>query len=34
MYGIEPGHQHYASSVDLLGREGKLNDAVSIIEKI
>ena len=33
-YGIEPGHQHYASMVDLLGRAGKVQDAVSIIEKM
>ncbi|XAR69448.1 hypothetical protein NMG60_11001028 [Bertholletia excelsa] len=30
-YGIEPGDQHYASMVDLLGRSGKLQEAVSII---
>ncbi|EXB53136.1 hypothetical protein L484_006956 [Morus notabilis] len=33
-YGIEPGHQHYASLIDLLGRAGKLQDAVSIIENM
>ncbi|KAL5573008.1 hypothetical protein UlMin_022605 [Ulmus minor] len=33
-YGIEPGAQHYASMVDLLGRAGKLQDAVSVIEKM
>ncbi|KAK9289437.1 hypothetical protein L1049_007592 [Liquidambar formosana] len=31
-YGIEPGAQHYASLVDLLGRAGKLQDAMSIIK--
>ncbi|KAK2995776.1 hypothetical protein RJ640_010752 [Escallonia rubra] len=31
-YGIEAGHQHYASMVDLLGRAGKLQEAVSIIK--
>ncbi|XP_061989017.1 putative pentatricopeptide repeat-containing protein At5g52630 [Rosa rugosa] len=31
-YGIEPGEMHYASLVDLLGRAGKLQDAVKIIE--
>ncbi|PSS15659.1 Pentatricopeptide repeat-containing protein [Actinidia chinensis var. chinensis] len=33
-YGLEPGDQHYASMVDLLGRAGKLQDAVSIIDKM
>ncbi|KAF3442570.1 hypothetical protein FNV43_RR16486 [Rhamnella rubrinervis] len=33
-HGIEPGAQHYASLVDLLGRAGKLQDAVSIIEQM
>lgn len=33
-YGIEPGDQHYASMVDLLGRAGKLQDAVSITEEM
>ncbi|KAK6945317.1 Pentatricopeptide repeat [Dillenia turbinata] len=33
-YGIEPGPQHYASHVDLLGRAGKLQDAVSLIEEM
>ncbi|KAJ9695770.1 hypothetical protein PVL29_010977 [Vitis rotundifolia] len=33
-YGIEPGAQHYASMVDLLGRAGKLKDAVSIIKEM
>ncbi|KAL5744033.1 hypothetical protein ACOSQ2_027149 [Xanthoceras sorbifolium] len=33
-YGIEPGAQHYASLVDLLGRAGKLQEAVSIIEEM
>ncbi|KAF7152519.1 hypothetical protein RHSIM_Rhsim01G0163100 [Rhododendron simsii] len=31
VYGIEPGDQHYASMVDLLGRAGRLQDAVSFI---
>lgn len=31
-HGIEPGDQHYASMVDLLGRAGKLKEALSIIE--
>jgi pentatricopeptide repeat protein len=33
-YGIEPGDQHYTSMVDLLGRAGKLQDAVSIIKEM
>ncbi|TXG70453.1 hypothetical protein EZV62_005388 [Acer yangbiense] len=33
-YGIEPGPQHYSSLVDLLGRAGKLQEAVSIIEEM
>ncbi|XP_020242758.1 LOW QUALITY PROTEIN: putative pentatricopeptide repeat-containing protein At5g52630 [Asparagus officinalis] len=31
-HGIEPGHQHYATIVDLLSRAGKLKEAVEIIE--
>ncbi|KAF4386262.1 hypothetical protein G4B88_003479 [Cannabis sativa] len=31
-YGIEPGAQHYASMVDLLGRAGKLEEAVSMVK--
>ncbi|XP_058207698.1 putative pentatricopeptide repeat-containing protein At5g52630 [Rhododendron vialii] len=34
VYGIEPGDQHYASMVDLLGRAGRLQDAVSIINEM
>ncbi|KAF8398404.1 hypothetical protein HHK36_017331 [Tetracentron sinense] len=33
-HGIEPGDQHYASMVDLLGRAGKLQEAVSIIKEM
>lgn len=33
-YGIEPGAQHYASMVDLLGRAGNLQDAASIIDEM
>lgn len=33
-YGIEPGDQHYASVVDLLGRAGKLHEAVTIIREM
>ncbi|KAI9380238.1 hypothetical protein POPTR_016G053500v4 [Populus trichocarpa] len=31
-YEIEPGTQHYASMVDLLGRAGKLQEALSVIK--
>ncbi|TYH56695.1 hypothetical protein ES332_D08G038300v1 [Gossypium tomentosum] len=33
-YGIEPGDQHYASLVDLFGRAGKLQEALSIIREM
>ncbi|CAK7342518.1 unnamed protein product [Dovyalis caffra] len=33
-YGIEPGTQHYASMVDLLGRAGKLPEALLVIEEM
>lgn len=33
-YGIEPGDQHFASMVDLLGRAGKLQDAAKVIEEM
>ncbi|CAJ2671353.1 unnamed protein product [Trifolium pratense] len=33
-YGIEPGTQHYSTLVDLLGRAGKLNEAVKVIEEM
>ncbi|KAF6148452.1 hypothetical protein GIB67_038807 [Kingdonia uniflora] len=32
--GIEPGHQHYACLVDLLGRAGKLQEALSIVKEM
>ncbi|CAN4128101.1 unnamed protein product [Withania somnifera] len=31
-HGVEPGDQHYASLVDCLGRAGKLQEAVEVIE--
>ncbi|KAJ6778701.1 hypothetical protein OIU74_002484 [Salix koriyanagi] len=31
-YEIEPGTQHYASMVDILGRAGKLQEALSVIK--
>ncbi|XP_038701481.1 putative pentatricopeptide repeat-containing protein At5g52630 [Tripterygium wilfordii] len=33
-YRIEPGEQHYASMVDLLGRAGKLQDALTVIKEM
>ncbi|CAI0438210.1 unnamed protein product [Linum tenue] len=33
-YGIEPGAQHYSSMVDLLSRAGKLQEALSIINRM
>ncbi|KAG9155893.1 hypothetical protein Leryth_004145 [Lithospermum erythrorhizon] len=33
-YGIEPGDQHYASMVDLLGRAGKLQEALEVINEM
>ncbi|KAL5731019.1 hypothetical protein ACHQM5_003784 [Ranunculus cassubicifolius] len=33
-YGIVPGCDHYACVVDLLGRAGKLTEALSLLEKI
>nr|XP_043635733.1 putative pentatricopeptide repeat-containing protein At5g52630 [Erigeron canadensis] len=33
-YGIEPGDQHYASMVDILGRANKLQEAFSIIKEM
>ncbi|KAH6793883.1 mitochondrial RNAediting factor 1 [Perilla frutescens var. hirtella] len=33
-YGIEAGSQHYASMVDLLGRAGKLQEAMKLIEEM
>ncbi|KAE8683601.1 putative pentatricopeptide repeat-containing protein [Hibiscus syriacus] len=33
-YGIEPVDQHYASLVDLFGRSGKLQEALSIIREM
>ncbi|KAK7285568.1 hypothetical protein RJT34_20344 [Clitoria ternatea] len=33
-YGIEAGSQHYATMVDLLGRAGKLDDAVRVVTEM
>ncbi|XP_031126396.1 putative pentatricopeptide repeat-containing protein At5g52630 [Ipomoea triloba] len=33
-YGIEPGDQHYASFVDCLGRAGKLQEALKVVEEM
>ncbi|XP_010279098.1 PREDICTED: pentatricopeptide repeat-containing protein At2g03880, mitochondrial [Nelumbo nucifera] len=34
IYGIEPGREHYGCIVDLLGRAGKLDEAVKFIHKM
>ncbi|KAM7272039.1 hypothetical protein ACFE04_031253 [Oxalis oulophora] len=34
VYGIEPQHEHYGCLVDLYGRAGKLDDALSVINKM
>ncbi|PKA54556.1 Putative pentatricopeptide repeat-containing protein [Apostasia shenzhenica] len=31
-YGVDPGSEHYAAMVDILGRAGKLREAVAFIE--
>ncbi|XP_027350780.1 pentatricopeptide repeat-containing protein At1g56690, mitochondrial-like [Abrus precatorius] len=33
-YQVEPGVEHYACMVDLLGRAGQVNDAMKIVEKM
>ncbi|KAK4267953.1 hypothetical protein QN277_024671 [Acacia crassicarpa] len=33
-YQVEPGIEHYACMVDLLGRAGKVNDAMKLIESM
>lgn len=33
-YQVEPGIEHYACMVDLLGRAGQVNDAMEIVEKM
>ncbi|XP_065852007.1 pentatricopeptide repeat-containing protein At1g56690, mitochondrial-like [Euphorbia lathyris] len=33
-YGVTPGMAHYACTVDLLGRAGRLDEAMSLIEKM
>ncbi|GAV81814.1 PPR domain-containing protein/PPR_2 domain-containing protein/DYW_deaminase domain-containing protein [Cephalotus follicularis] len=34
LYGIEPGREHYGCMVDLLGRAGKLDEAVRLIHEM
>ncbi|QHN83430.1 hypothetical protein HN51_059912 [Arachis hypogaea] len=33
-YGIEPGAQHYSTLVDMLGRAGKLQEAVQVVQEM
>ncbi|GAA0149495.1 hypothetical protein LIER_08649 [Lithospermum erythrorhizon] len=34
LYGIDPGREHYGCMVDLLGRAGRLDDAVRLINEM
>ncbi|XP_062081713.1 pentatricopeptide repeat-containing protein At1g06140, mitochondrial-like [Humulus lupulus] len=34
IYGVNPGHEHYACMVDLLGRAGRLDEAKRFIESM
>ncbi|KAK7405356.1 hypothetical protein VNO78_06605 [Psophocarpus tetragonolobus] len=34
MFGIKPTQEHYACMIDLLGRSGKLNEAVELVNSI
>ncbi|KAL2254043.1 UNVERIFIED_CONTAM: Pentatricopeptide repeat-containing protein, mitochondrial [Sesamum indicum] len=34
LYGIDPGREHYGCMVDLLGRAGKLEEAMKLIHKM
>lgn len=34
MYGIKPTQEHYACMIDLLGRSGKLNEAMELVNSI
>ncbi|CAN6704297.1 unnamed protein product [Malus baccata var. baccata] len=34
VYGIQPGSEHYACMIDLLGRSGKLNEAEALVNKM
>ncbi|KAI9110515.1 hypothetical protein K1719_018381 [Acacia pycnantha] len=34
LYGIDPGREHYGCMLDLLGRAGKLDDAVKLINEM
>lgn len=34
VYGIDPGKEHYGCMIDLLGRSGKLDEAIRLIEEM
>jgi len=34
LFGIDPGREHYGCMIDLLGRAGKLKDAVSLLHEM
>lgn len=34
LFGVEPGREHYSCIIDLLGRAGKLHEAVKMIEEM
>ncbi|XP_071714713.1 pentatricopeptide repeat-containing protein At4g14850-like [Rutidosis leptorrhynchoides] len=34
LYGIKPTHEHYACMIDILGRNGKLNEAMDLVNKM
>ncbi|XWS63207.1 hypothetical protein CRYUN_Cryun06bG0075900 [Craigia yunnanensis] len=34
LYGIDPGREHYGCIIDLLGRAGKLDEAVNLVQEM
>ncbi|KAG4205570.1 hypothetical protein ERO13_A04G111500v2 [Gossypium hirsutum] len=34
LYGIDPGREHYGCIIDLLGRAGKVDEAVSLVQEM